>query len=93
MGISRFMRRGHQDSQTAADISASANPEIEKTEPKVALDNSGSDSDNLSLEARNNKEIQNHPNEVTVDAQPGVRKAEAAALVWSKPAVYATYAW
>jgi hypothetical protein len=54
---------------------------------------SGSDSDNLSLEAIDEKEIQAHPNEITRNAQIGVQKAEATALVWSKPAVFATYAW
>jgi hypothetical protein len=52
-----------------------------------------SDSDTLSLEARNEKEVQQHPDEVTAQADLGVQKAEAAALVWGKKTVYATYAW
>lgn len=32
-------------------------------------------------------------NVVDLDALPGVQKAEAAAIVWSKKAVYCTYAW
>ncbi|XRM40407.1 Siderochrome iron transporter 2 [Aspergillus tubingensis] len=52
-----------------------------------------SDQSRLSLEAQNEKEIEAHPDQVTKDAQLGVQKAEAAALVWSKKAVYATYAW
>jgi hypothetical protein len=52
-----------------------------------------SESDNVSLEARDQKEVESNPNQVTADAQLGVQKAEAAALVWSKPAVYATYGW
>lgn len=51
------------------------------------------DSDTLSLEARNEKEVQLNPNHVTQNAQMGQQKAEAAALVWPKSAVYATYAW
>lgn len=52
-----------------------------------------SDSDNLSLEARNEKEAQLNPDAVTADAELGVKKAEAAAIVWSKKAVIATYCW
>lgn len=52
-----------------------------------------SNSDTLSIEQRNEKEIEAHPNTVTADAQPGLKKVEAAALVWSKKAVYCTYAW
>lgn len=54
---------------------------------------SASDSDNLSLEARNEKEVQQHPDEVTAGAQRGIQKAEAAALVWSKKTIFAVYAW
>ncbi|UNI16000.1 Siderochrome iron transporter 2 [Purpureocillium takamizusanense] len=52
-----------------------------------------SDSDTLSLEARNEKEVELHPDQVTRGAELGVQKAEAAALVWSRKAVLATYAW
>jgi hypothetical protein len=47
----------------------------------------------LSLEARNEKEVQQNPNQVTADAHQGIQKAEAAALVWTKPVLYATFAW
>ncbi|KAH8660023.1 siderophore iron transporter [Xylariales sp. PMI_506] len=50
-------------------------------------------SDTLSLEERNEKETIQHPVEITKDAQIGVQKAEAVALVWPKRAVYAIYAW
>lgn len=50
-------------------------------------------SDNLSLVDENEKEIIEHPDEITKSAQIGVQKAEAAALVWSKTAVYAIYVW
>ncbi|KAF7517453.1 hypothetical protein PCG10_001215 [Penicillium crustosum] len=46
-----------------------------------------------SLEERNERELLEHPDKVTQEAQVGVQKAEATALVWSKPALYATYAW
>lgn len=56
-------------------------------------DNIEAASDTLSLEGKNEREIIKHPNEITQDAQIGVQKAEATALVWSKTALYATYAW
>ncbi|OJJ95208.1 hypothetical protein ASPACDRAFT_82067 [Aspergillus aculeatus ATCC 16872] len=43
--------------------------------------------------ARAEKEAQEHPEEVTRDAPIGVKKAEAAALVWTKKAIIITYAW
>lgn len=49
--------------------------------------------DTQSLEERNERELLEHPDEVTQEAQVGVQKAEATALVWSKPTLYATYAW
>lgn len=49
--------------------------------------------DTQSLEERNERELLEHPDEVTQEAQVGVQKAEATALVWSKTALYATYAW
>ena len=48
------------------------------------------DSGRLSLDERNEKEVQQHGNQITQNAQAGVQKAEAAALVWSKPALYGT---
>lgn len=47
----------------------------------------------MTLFARNEKEVEQNPDKVTEDAHLGVQKAEAAAMVWSKKAVYATYAW
>jgi hypothetical protein len=80
-------RTSHVNEQTSP-------PEPEKG--AVGNDHEGpyeTDSDTLSLEARNEKEVQLNPNHVTQNAQMGQQKAEAAALVWSKSAVYATYAW
>ncbi|KAL4868635.1 hypothetical protein BDV12DRAFT_96981 [Aspergillus spectabilis] len=59
-------------------------------EDKVIQD---SDSSDLDLFARNEKEIEQSPDQVTQNAHLGIQKAEAAAMVWSKKAVYATYAW
>ena len=79
-----------------------ANNDKKRTAPsepeKGAIDNGQEgfyeiDSDTLSLEARNEKEIELNPDHVTRNAQMGQQKAEAAALVWPKSAVYATYAW
>ncbi|KAH8788616.1 MFS transporter [Diaporthe sp. PMI_573] len=50
-------------------------------------------SSRASLEEINEKEIQANPDHVTAGAALGVQKAEAAALVWPKWALYATYAW
>ncbi|GME45020.1 Major facilitator superfamily [Neofusicoccum parvum] len=86
--------RGHKDAHVAE---AALQPETEpKTEPKTDVDvshPSASDSDTLSLEARNERELQQHPDEITKEAQIGVQKVEAAALVWSKGTVYCIYAW
>lgn len=50
-------------------------------------------SSRASLEEINEKEIQANPDHVTADAALGVQKAEAAALVWPRWALYATYGW
>ena len=47
----------------------------------------------LSLEERNEKEVIENGDRITADAQLGVKKAEAAALVWPRWAVFATYGW
>ncbi|KAJ5711109.1 Major facilitator coppper-regulated transporter crmC [Penicillium malachiteum] len=49
--------------------------------------------DTQSLEERNEREVLEHPDQITHDAQAGVQKAEATALVWSKKGLYSTYAW
>jgi len=48
---------------------------------------------NLSLAAKEDKEVREHGDQITQDAQLGIQKAEAAALVWSKTTVYCIYAW
>ncbi|CAK7274857.1 hypothetical protein SEPCBS57363_006378 [Sporothrix epigloea] len=47
----------------------------------------------LDIIEKNEKEIDEHPDTVTKDAQAGIRKAEAAALLWSKPVLYCIFAW
>lgn len=51
------------------------------------------DSDTQSLEERNERTLLENPNNVTSEAQPGVQKAEATALVWTRTALYTTYSW
>lgn len=86
--------RGRHNSQVVEDLGFS-----ESHEPKDVQDipeNPTSGSEGVrrnSLEVRNEKSIEQHPDEVSNDAYEGVQKAEAAALVWSKKAVYGTYAW
>ncbi|KAL4811065.1 major facilitator superfamily domain-containing protein [Aspergillus unguis] len=72
-----------------------AEPAHESKEPHNNVANEGheSDSTDQTLFARNEKEVERNPDKVTEDAHLGVQKAEAAAMVWSKKAVYATYAW
>lgn len=87
--FNRIKNRGG-NTQVAEHAFASSNDAETKQETDVGVDSS---SDTLSLEERNEKEIQAHPDSITSDAQLGVKKAEATALVWSKKAVYLTYAW
>lgn len=88
MGVIDLVR-GRDDSKAVRGL----NYEVPKHEAATPDITSSSDSDTLSLEARNEKEVQLHPDQVTRDASMGVQKAEAVALVWSKKAVWATYAW
>jgi antitoxin component of MazEF toxin-antitoxin module len=95
MGVLDFVR-GRNDSRLVAPPGTAQPPKSESgviIPEYSAQDLSASDSDTLSLEAQNEKEIHAHPDEITENADLGVKKAEAAALVWSKKAVYATYAW
>jgi len=94
MGLSLNNLRNRRDDHVAASV---VDNDAESTKHKPSWEQeasgSGSDSDTLSLEARNEKEVQLHPDSITTNALPGQQKAEAAALVWSKTAVYCTYAW
>jgi len=81
--------RGRQDSRIVRDVTGPG-LNTEKDDLDVGV---SSDADTMSLEARNEKELQMHPDQVTSSAQEGVKKVEAAALVWSQKTVYAIYAW
>ncbi|KAI5365877.1 Putative major facilitator superfamily, MFS transporter superfamily [Septoria linicola] len=85
--------RGRRTLNHTAETFAQPGAMEEKTPVEKAGSHSGSDSDTLSLEAQNEEEIQQHPDQVTADAHKGIQKAEAAALVWTKPVLYATFAW
>lgn len=86
------MIRGRKDGRMAHGIATAGVPDAdEKT--GTANVSGANDSGRLSLEERNEIEIDEHPDSVTADAQIGQRKAEAAALVWSRSAVLATYGW
>ena len=61
--------------------------------PLEGYGSSGEDSSRVSLEERNEFEIKKNGNAITDCAQLGVKKAEAAALVWSRKAVLLTYGW
>lgn len=87
MGILN-LARGRRDDRIIAE-----NNEYRDTSKDFEVSGSGSDSDTLSLEAKNEKEVQEHPDSITQHAQLGVKKAEATALVWSKGALYGTFAW
>lgn len=70
----------------------------DKTSPNAGVSDpegqpSDTDSSRVSLEALDEKEVRANPDQVTSNAAPGVQKAEAAALVWPKWAVYCTYGW
>lgn len=56
---------------------------------------SGNDlpSPQLNQETSNGTIVKPESEEVTPDAHPGIQKAEAVALIWTKKVVYATYAW
>ncbi|KAE8381788.1 major facilitator superfamily domain-containing protein [Aspergillus bertholletiae] len=54
---------------------------------------SASDPEKPTVPALNEKEVQGRTDQPAQDEAAGVGKAEAAALVWSKNALYAIYAW
>ncbi|ETS73889.1 hypothetical protein PFICI_13755 [Pestalotiopsis fici W106-1] len=87
------MIRGRKDGRVAHDIATSGVPEADEKTGTSNVAPSNDNSDSISLEERNEQEISEHPDSVTADAQIGQRKAEAAALVWSRNAVLATYGW
>ncbi|TVY68737.1 Siderophore iron transporter mirB [Lachnellula suecica] len=88
---SRRNNAGSKHLSEAASMQQQRDADPEK--PGFASGSATPDSDNLSLEAKNEKECELHPDQVTANATLGQQKAEAAALVWSKPVLYSTYAW
>lgn len=46
-----------------------------------------------SLEWHDEKEVQAHPDQINPNADIGLQKAEAAALVYTKKVVFGIYAW
>ncbi|CRG90923.1 Siderophore iron transporter mirB [Talaromyces islandicus] len=92
MGVVLENVRNRDTSHVGAAVLSLSGPDAtdEKNHPNA---HDPSDSDNVSLEARNEKEILENPDKVTSYAEAGVQKAEATALVWNRKAVYATYAW
>ena len=87
------MVRGRDNTAAVSDLAGTEDHRPKNSSPEENLDTSGSDSDRKSLEARNEKEIELHPGQITEGAQLGIQRAEAAALVWSKKALIITYAW
>lgn len=77
-----------QEGSPAADVKK----EDDVEQPRVPESDTNSTS-RVSLEELNEKEVQANPDQVTADAALGVQKAEAAALVWPRWALYATYGW
>lgn len=94
MGVVLDNVRNRDTSHVGAAVLSEPDPALDATDEKTPThDHASSDSDNASLEARNEKEVLQNPDKVTSYAEAGVQKAEATALVWGKKAVYATYAW
>ncbi|KAH8884084.1 MFS general substrate transporter [Thozetella sp. PMI_491] len=85
--------RGRDTSRIANDVPDDGAAPHADPEKDATGEITDTNSSRLSLDERNEKEIVEHGNQVTSDAQLGVQKAEAAALVWSKTAVRLTYAW
>lgn len=80
---------------TGADVGVLGSDNLNEkgiVEPTQEAYSSGDDS-RMSLEARDEVEIKKHGNVITDHAALGVKKAEAAALVWSRKAVLLTYGW
>ncbi|KKY13218.1 putative siderochrome-iron [Diplodia seriata] len=86
--------RGRKDAVVAeAAVQPAQPPPYEPKADYTVEHPSDTNSDTLSLEARNEREVEKHPDEVTKNVDQGVQKVEAAALVWTKKTVYCIYAW
>lgn len=90
LGFFDALRGTGNSRANSAETPVDHNGSEKHTEPKDVAYTTDTDSDRLSLDERNEKEVQLHGDRVTQNAQTGQQKAEAVALVWSKPALYAT---
>lgn len=75
--------RGRKTNDIVDDLQPVEDVNPENCQTKEATDNVG----------EKEATTQERPEEVSREAPIGVQKAEAAALVWSKKAIYGTYAW
>ncbi|KAF5964529.1 siderochrome-iron transporter [Fusarium coicis] len=85
--------RGHKDAMAQAPDPPNETTQNINVSGKDGVLTSGTSADSLDLLHRNEQEVIQNGDHVTADAQIGIQKAEAAALVWSKKTVYVTYAW
>lgn len=81
----KFQRKSYERDVVGDLGPAQQHTDAEKSEESGDISN---DDDRISA-----GEKEEEVNEVTQDALPGVQKAEAGLIVWSKTAVYLTYAW
>lgn len=82
---------GRKSDQVVQDLGTTDDRRDSKTD--VEIPSSPESGSRLSLEAANEKSIEQNPDQITDNAHAGVQKAEAVALVWSKKAVVLTYVW
>lgn len=83
--------RGRNDTQLAQSVIGADFRDL-KYEASVSSVNNSHNPDAISLEAPQKQPFRRPSEEVTQGAQLGIRKAEAAALAWSKKTAYLTYA-
>ncbi|KAJ5579661.1 Siderochrome iron transporter 2 [Penicillium hispanicum] len=87
MGVLELMRSRDDNGRTSK---AFVPPEVEGQEQEPKANDVETPP---SLERHDEKEVLEHPSEVNTDAQIGLQKAEAAALVYSRKTVIGIYAW
>lgn len=84
--------RGRNDAKIVQTVVGTNNYQFKDGE-NLPANNFDIDSWNPSPETQSNAGLRQKSDETpTIQAQPGVQKAEAVALVWSKKAAYGTYA-
>lgn len=84
MGVFDSIRRRDENSRIVKVFGSSAeeSDEVSEVPPQTS-----------SLEWQDEKEIQQHPDEVNANASVGLQKAEAAAFIYSKKSLIGIYAW